>query len=294
MTTSDLQLGNAMSHRPSPSRVFKCLQSAFTLIELLVVIAIIALLAAILFPVFGRAREGARRSSCQSNMKQIGLGFEQYKNDYDQYIVGSQVIVNGDTITWPTLIYPYVKNEQVFVCPSAQEGEFAPDATKIVATTKKYCAQTTDGDGSNATLKKVSLISYGRNQIEASNTSTTTGDGWATTSPTFNTTANKKFGFVGPNGGTASIVESAVEDPAGTIHMFDSMTGAVPPNDSCKQGVSIITMRSERRTDHFDTDAASKIGYRHFDGFNALYGDGHVKWVKWGSTKRENFSVQLD
>src|ERR1022692_3932033 len=59
-------------------------QSGFTLIELLVVIAIIAILAAILFPVFARARENARRSSCQSNLKQIALGFKQYIQDYDE------------------------------------------------------------------------------------------------------------------------------------------------------------------------------------------------------------------
>ena len=59
-------------------------RAAFTLIELLVVIAIIAILAAILFPVFARARENARRSSCQSNLKQIGLGIAQYTQDYDE------------------------------------------------------------------------------------------------------------------------------------------------------------------------------------------------------------------
>jgi len=278
-----------MSHRSFSRRVFKRDQLGFTLIELLVVIAIIALLAAILFPVFGKARESARRSSCQSNMKQIGLGFEQYKNDYDQYIVGSQVQVGTTVYTWPTLIFPYIKNEQVFVCPSAPEGEFAPDATKLIASTKKYCAKTTN-DGSS--VSQVNAVSYGRNQIEAANTGTVDTNGWVTTSPAFNSTAKPKFGFVGPNGGQDSIVEAAVEDPSGTIHMFDSMTGTTA--SACSQGSSIISIRTERRTDHFNFDTASKISYRHFDGFNALYGDGHVKWVKWGSTKRENFSVQLD
>ena len=60
------------------------LKSAFTLIELLVVIAIIAILASILFPVFGRARENARRASCQSNLKQMALGLKQYTQDYDE------------------------------------------------------------------------------------------------------------------------------------------------------------------------------------------------------------------
>src|SRR5688572_3103121 len=67
---------------------------AFTLIELLVVIAIIALLAAILFPVFARARENARRASCQSNLKQLGLGFAQYVQDFDEKMPG---IYNGAT-----------------------------------------------------------------------------------------------------------------------------------------------------------------------------------------------------
>jgi prepilin-type N-terminal cleavage/methylation domain-containing protein/prepilin-type processing-associated H-X9-DG protein len=102
----------------------------FTLIELLVVIAIIAILAAILFPVFARAREKARTTSCLSNVKQISLGILQYVQDYDEmfpffrmeesepvdFLVGPYTAY--PRVTWPSLIYPYVMNQQIFVCPS--------------------------------------------------------------------------------------------------------------------------------------------------------------------------------
>jgi prepilin-type N-terminal cleavage/methylation domain-containing protein/prepilin-type processing-associated H-X9-DG protein len=94
----------------------------FTLIELLVVIAIISLLAAILFPVFARARENARRASCQSNQKQIGLGILQYSQDYDEYYVARYLSGAGNTpqaITgWANVIQPYLKSTQILQCPS--------------------------------------------------------------------------------------------------------------------------------------------------------------------------------
>ena len=92
----------------------------FTLIELLVVIAIIAILAAILFPVFARAREKARQSSCLSNVKQIALGVLMYAQDYDERLLAyrSDPRPAHSTISWATLIDPYIKNAQVWHCPS--------------------------------------------------------------------------------------------------------------------------------------------------------------------------------
>ena len=99
-------------------------RSAFTLIELLVVIAIIAILAAILFPVFAQAREKARQSGCLSNLKQIGTGLMMYTQDYDEaypcnWFGGLWVTTpDGKQYKWMDAVNPYVKNEQVFTCPS--------------------------------------------------------------------------------------------------------------------------------------------------------------------------------
>ncbi len=94
------------------------MKRGFTLIELLVVIAIIAILAAILFPVFAKAREKARQSSCLSNVKQIGLAFMQYAQDYDERLPAGTTSPAVPTLTWWHVIEPYTKNTQVFKCPS--------------------------------------------------------------------------------------------------------------------------------------------------------------------------------
>jgi prepilin-type N-terminal cleavage/methylation domain-containing protein len=135
----------------------KCTRRGFTLIELLVVISIIAVLAAILFPVFARARENARRASCLSNLKQIGLGFMMYVQDYDSryplaayhplgvssndptvkqtdpsmpgayFTIRQNAWPTGHFITWMDMIYPYTKSVQVYECPSYQAP--APNST---------------------------------------------------------------------------------------------------------------------------------------------------------------------
>lgn len=100
-------------------------RKGFTLIELLVVIAIIAILAAILFPVFARAREKARQTSCLSNLKQLGMAVVMYAQDYDETLPSYRLASSspGCQINWWNQITPYVKNAQVLICPTvAQTG----------------------------------------------------------------------------------------------------------------------------------------------------------------------------
>lgn len=105
-----------MSYSPT-NRHTNTVKRGFTLIELLVVIAIIAILAAILLPVFAQAREKARATSCLSNLKQVGLGIIQYEQDFDE-TTPNGVNPYGGGNGWAGQIYTYVKNVGVFHCPS--------------------------------------------------------------------------------------------------------------------------------------------------------------------------------
>lgn len=273
----------------------------FTLVELLVVIAIIALLTAILFPAFARARENARRASCQSNLKQIGLGMIQYVQDYDGYQPATEV----GGVSWPVLLIPYTKSGQIFYCPSTARGQANPvnpdfvnenpngtpgSAFGVTAAPKpQYWGATTDaGSGSAGTINDG--LSYARNIIPRGGTAATTRT-WYT--PGFYyAAANGRSGFVGyDSGGTTTVTkplnEAAIQDAAGTIHIVDGMA-------STDTGSSISAIRTELGTDHFPDATNGKTAHRHFDGFNAMFGDGHAKWRKWGSTTANEWTIQDD
>jgi len=173
-------------------------RTGFTLIELLVVIAIIAILAAILFPVFARAREKARQASCQSNLKQIALGILMYAQDYDErlpanYNYNPRPI---NLVWWDDLIQPYVSNYQILICPSDQPASYnyaRPNWSNIPnPLVFSYSANSNGGggiipiggDGNSCALSSIAsvadtVIIAESNDIEL-NTYTTEVDAWAT------------------------------------------------------------------------------------------------------------------
>jgi len=188
-------------------------QKGFTLIELLVVIAIIAILAAILFPVFATAREKARQTSCASNEKQFGIAFLQYEQDYDEMLpvpnaTGGFTWCSGLQIGagWGYIIYPYVKSLNVFTCPSdptqpAAGGwgvdSYAYNALIPAGTVPAggCAAGQAFGIGGAAsrlvapglTVLLCEIINNGRNQLltNPNDLNTTGSDGWNVVSPTY-------------------------------------------------------------------------------------------------------------
>ena len=124
-----------MSHLHS-ARNASLRKKGFTLIELLVVIAIIAILAAILFPAFAKAREAARRSSCSSNLKQIGISLMQYTQEYDEKLPASRqqnpsTFMDIPGTAWAQVIQPYLKSTQLFQCPSNSSSDAATNPMNL-------------------------------------------------------------------------------------------------------------------------------------------------------------------
>lgn len=186
---------------------------AFTLIELLVVIAIIAILAAILFPVFARARENARRTSCMSNLKQQGLAILQYTQDYDEKFPLAIINITTPPIPpggiwsnnywfWPQLAYAYHKSTQVFFCPSSsyphpgensKEGHYGSNRLVLaLAAPSVSLASITAPAGTYMLFDASTYTLRPSDAIGPSQDYFIPGTAHLTTSPTFGTTAAKQ------------------------------------------------------------------------------------------------------
>jgi prepilin-type N-terminal cleavage/methylation domain-containing protein/prepilin-type processing-associated H-X9-DG protein len=226
--------------------------SGFTLIELLVVIAIIAILAAILFPVFARARENARRASCQSNMKQLGLGIMQYAQDYDERLPSYYLGANNTAsqVTWRYMIYPYVKSTQIFQCPSVSYAAGTSLWTPI------------DPDPSNTTNGTAT------NEVRGSGGYAMHRNHRASGAPT------------PPNGDDVSITNSLarVTSPAETFELVEIQNSGSFGFYYQGDATNSLTLFPD-----VDGKFPSAVnGPRHLDGYNFLYLDGHVKWLPPG------------
>ncbi|HEX3000030.1 MAG TPA: DUF1559 domain-containing protein [Armatimonadota bacterium] len=246
-------------------------ERAFTLIELLVVIAIIAILAAILFPVFARARENARKANCQSNLKQLGTAFQMYSQDYDQAITPCYVFTStswsANNLYWfDDLAQPYIKNRQVGVCPSCPAGS---QTTGSAAPENKW-------------LNGAKPYGYAYNDIDVNQ--------WIT--PGFNNGSKKGLrGSIASWSSTSKpLFESDVEDAAGTIMLVDTGGMSKPGGGN---SVASLEIWSENHTDYAPGNG-NVVAPRHSDGFDALFVDGHVKWIKYGGSKPSMWSIQAD
>ena len=238
-----------------------CLQrrsDGFTLIELLVVIAIIAILASILFPVFARARENARRASCMSNLKQINLAMMMYVQDNDDTYPNYSYYDNSSTPgvvapdaehggewypsatatywCWENMIYPYVKNIQVFICPSS------PAAGAAYKAPASYYGPYNDHYGINASP---GFIPTGR---------------WGAAGP--------KMTIVKAPANTYLFVETS-----SYVTQWGYADGPATSNNDFMPGVCKLFPTSTATADDCWNG-------RHFGGVNVGYADGHVKWLK--------------
>ncbi|MDR3710190.1 MAG: DUF1559 domain-containing protein [Capsulimonadaceae bacterium] len=251
--------------------------SGFTLIELLVVIAIIAILAAILFPVFATAREKARMSACLSNEKQIGLAFMQYVSDYDERYPNG-IDGYGQGRGWAGQVYPYVKSAGAFVCPSdTMSGDVssygynwnmtisgggttpsgAMQMNQLTSPPKTVLLFEVVGNtGYNLTLPQYTSKGAG--------TALSTPDIWVCTTCTlgFNACSAAGNGVIGT---------SSTPQPIGS---GGSTSGGTLKYATGPMGMSVANTSSEPISYSF----ADPVNGRHQGGSNFILADGHAKW----------------
>jgi prepilin-type processing-associated H-X9-DG protein/prepilin-type N-terminal cleavage/methylation domain-containing protein len=240
----------------------------FTLIELLVVIAIIAILAAILFPVFATAREKARQSTCASNLKQISLADAQYSQDFDEALVPDYIGYDGwwgygGNQRWMDLLYPYVKAERVFDCP---------DDKNLQSNAYQWCNLAVYGTDTQENAWDPGSYGINNTYWDGSDNVKSPGPG------------------LFPNG--APIILSQLAHPATTVHFVDfrSFTPAECSGVGYAMSLPEVAWPNESTADQYIQIINSyspnplfwDVDFRHSGGTNVLWCDGHVKWCKPG------------
>ncbi|MDR3708190.1 MAG: DUF1559 domain-containing protein [Capsulimonadaceae bacterium] len=226
----------------------------FTLIELLVVIAIIAILAAILFPVFATAREKARQTACLSNEKQLGLALVQYFQDYDEFAIeGRDPYGTGNC--WAGILYPYVKSQGVFLCPSdTVSGDICSYAYNSNFVIPNPAVWTTGNTPAGA-LSTAKLIAPAKTVMFAE----VTGSGG------FNITTEASQSVEVNGFSPAGIGIGTSNDPKGGATSGATLQWAT--------GYMLDPNTSNRVATYF----TGPLGH-HNNGSNYIFADGHVKW----------------
>jgi len=243
-------------------------RSAFTLIELLVVIAIIAILAAILFPVFARAREQARKISCLSNLKQIGTAITMYAQDFDECLVPVSVgVCPGPTaFGWADLVYPYIKNAQTFDCPTA-----TPRMTLNTSVNPPRFRRDRGGVNPGVNLDCTTGVNlpadmnynYGVNAFTppSGTQDRTGGPFWTVTRSGVNVMPNGNYAAIPSPAQTAGISEGRGASPW-------SLSGGSGPYDFASVDGQVDGQR------HVERKSQSSLS-----SMNVMFMDGHAKWT---------------